>query len=111
MNTTLLKALIVLVPVGALVAWSGITFARRPTLCSLVQLVGAGCLVVVVLTHVCEALQLLPWMGWGEPGSAGHDVDLSSALLGVTFVPVGYLLHRRERLSTMAKHESANSCD
>jgi len=48
--------------------------------------------VVVVLTHVCEALHVLPWMRWGEEQSVGHYVDLSSAVLGVTLLPVGYLL-------------------
>src|SRR5713226_6613521 len=90
MNATLVKALVGLV----LVAWTGVTFARRKTLFSLLQLVGAGCLVVVVLTHVCEALHLLPWMCWGEPGSAGHYLDLSSAALGLTLLTAGYLLDR-----------------
>src|SRR5712692_5200630 len=104
MTATLVKALVGLVLVSVLVAWTGVTFARRKTLFSLLQLVGAGCLVVVVLTHICEALHLLPWMGWGESKSAGHYVDLSSAVLGVTFVPVGNLLHRRERQSAMSEH-------
>jgi hypothetical protein len=55
------------------------------------QLFGAGALVVVVLTHVCEAIGLFPFMQWGEPDSAGHYVDLTSAVLGVTFLPVGFL--------------------
>jgi hypothetical protein len=38
-------------------------------------------LLVVVLTHVAEALHLFPAMGWGEPDSAGHYVDLASAVL------------------------------
>jgi hypothetical protein len=74
----------------------GVTFARRKTMFSLLQLVGAGCLVVVVLTHVCEALHLLPWMRWGEPDSAGHYLDLSSAALGLTLLTAGYLLDRRQ---------------
>jgi hypothetical protein len=57
------------------------------------QILGAGCLVVVVLTHICEALHLFPWMDWGLEDSVGHYVDLSSAVLGLTLFPVGYLLH------------------
>jgi len=94
MNATLVKALVGLGLVSVLVAWTGVTFARRKTLFSLLQLVGAGCLVVVVLTHVCEALHLLPWMSWGEPDSAGHYLDLSSAALGLTLLTAGYLLDR-----------------
>ena len=57
------------------------------------QLLGAGCLVVVALTHVAEALDLFPWMHWGLEDSFGHYVDFSSAVLGLTLFPVGYLLH------------------
>jgi hypothetical protein len=100
MNTTLVKALVAFVPVSILVGWSTITFGRRKTLFSLLQVVGAVCLVVVVLTHVCEALHLLPWMRWGEPDSAGHYVDLASAILGLTLLPAGYLLHQRQMRNT-----------
>ncbi len=50
------------------------------------------CLVIVVLTHICEALGLFPWMGWGAEHSAGHYLDLSSAVLGLTLFPAGYLI-------------------
>jgi hypothetical protein len=50
-------------------------------------------LVVVVLTHVSETLSLFPWMHWGLEHSAGHYLDLGSAVLGLTFFPVGYLFH------------------
>jgi hypothetical protein len=54
-------------------------------------------LVVVALTHVAETLSLFPSMRSGEPDSIGHYIDLSSALLGLMLVPVGYLMHRRSR--------------
>ena len=91
MNVTLLKALVVLVPASMLCSWSAVVFLRGKTLCSLLQLLGAGCLVVVGLTHVSEALQLLPWMYWGSPDSVGHYLDFVSAGLGLTLFPVGYL--------------------
>jgi hypothetical protein len=53
--------------------------------------IGAAGLTISVLTHVCEGLQLFPSMGWGLTGSVGHYLDLSSAVLGVTLFPVGYL--------------------
>jgi hypothetical protein len=60
MNLTLLKALLALVPVIVLVIWSGVAFFRSKTVFSFLQLAGSGCLVGVVLAHVCEALHLLP---------------------------------------------------
>jgi len=93
MNATLLKALVALVPAGILFIGSVFLFLRERTLGSFLQMLGAGCLVVVVLTHVCEALHLLPWMHWGLEHSAGHYLDLGSAVLGLTLFPIGYLLH------------------
>jgi hypothetical protein len=58
---------------------------------TLLQLVGAGCLTVVVLTHICEAFDLVPWMQWGLPNSVGHYLDLASAVLGLVLFPIGYL--------------------
>jgi hypothetical protein len=91
MNVRLLKAVVVLVPACLLVCWAAIRFCRGRTLPLFAQLFGAGCLVVVVLTHVCEALHLLPWMQWGDEHSVGHYLDLTSAVLGVTLLPLGYL--------------------
>jgi hypothetical protein len=53
------------------------------------QLFGSACLVIVVLTHVAEAFHLFPAMGWGQPDSAGHYVDLVSAILGCILLPLG----------------------
>jgi hypothetical protein len=97
MNLTLLKGLVALVPacmlfIGAL-AWFH-------TMYSFLQLAGAGCLVLVVLAHVSEALHLFPWMGWGLEHSAGHYLDLSSAILGFALFPTGYVLH------SLAKREA-----
>ncbi len=92
MNTTLLKALAALVPACMLFAGSALTFFRGRTVCCFVQLAGAASLVVVVLTHVCEALHVFPWMHWGVERSVGHYLDLCSAVVGVTLFPVGYLL-------------------
>ena len=44
---------------------SVVLFRRGKTVSSFLQVLGATCLVVVVLTHVCEGLHLLPWMHWG----------------------------------------------
>jgi hypothetical protein len=95
MNSTLLKASIALVPVSALVAYSATAFVKLRTVPTLLQLIGAACLVLVVLTHVAEGLHLFPAMGWGEPSRVGHYLDLSSAALGVTLTPLGYIRQRR----------------
>jgi hypothetical protein len=47
-------------------------------------LVGVACLIVVMLTHVCEARHQFPWMGWGPKHSTGHYLDLCSAILAAT---------------------------
>jgi hypothetical protein len=91
MNSTLLEGLIALVPACMLLFGSVVLFSRRKKFFCLLQLLGAGCLVIVVLTHVCEALGLFLWMRWGLKGSVGHYLDFWSATLGLALFPVGYL--------------------
>src|SRR5437016_756028 len=93
MNVTLLKALVALVPAGMLFSGSVLLFLKGKTVGSFFQLIGAGCLVLVVLTHVSEALHLFPWMHWGLEHSVGHYFDFWSAVLGLTLFPIGYLLY------------------
>lgn len=93
MNAALLKALILSVPTSMLLAGSAVLSVRSKNKCSLLQLIGAGCLMVVVLTHVSEALNLFPWMGWGIEDSIGHYVDFGSVVLGLLLFPTGYLLY------------------
>jgi len=94
-NITLLKGLIACVPATLWLLWSAAGFFRGRTVWSVLQLLGAGCLLMVVITHICEALQLLPWMHWGAEHSVDHYLDLSSAVLGVMLLPLGYLCQRR----------------
>ena len=93
MDVTLLKALGAFVPASMLLSGSIVLSLRGKTLSSFLQLLGAGCLVTVVLTHVCEALRLFPWMDWGLEHSVGHYLDLWSAVVALTLFPVGYLLY------------------
>jgi hypothetical protein len=92
MNVILLKAMVALVPACMLLSGAVMLSLREKTLCSLLQLLGAGGLVVVVLTHVAEALKLFPWMQWGLEHSVGHYLDFGSAVLALTLFPIGYLL-------------------
>jgi hypothetical protein len=70
---------------------------------SATRALGAGCLVVVVLTHFSEALHLFPWMHWGDAHSVGHYLDFGSAVLGLVLFPLGYLLDalKKTRLTTV----------
>jgi hypothetical protein len=76
-----------------LLSGSAVMFFRGKTAPLFLQLFGAGCLMVVVLSHVFEALHLFPWMRWGDEDSVGHYIDLGSAILGITTFPTGYVLH------------------
>ena len=78
-------------PASALFSGSVVLFFRRKIVGSLLQFLGAGCLPVVVLAHLCEGLHLFPWMQWGHENSVGHYLDLSSSVLGLTLFPLGYL--------------------
>jgi hypothetical protein len=93
MHATLQLALLALVPVCMLFAGSAVLFFRAKTVGSFLQLLGAGCLVIVVFTYLSESLHLFPWMNWGSPHSIGHYLDFWSAVLGLTLFPVGYLFH------------------
>jgi len=88
----LLRALIALIPAGLLLSGSIVRISRGRTVGSYLQLIGSGCLVVVVLTHIFEAPHWFPSMGWGLERSGGHYLDLASGTLGVALFPVGYLL-------------------
>jgi Ca2+/Na+ antiporter len=92
MNPTFSKSLILLVPIVLLFSGSLLLFSTKKTLSSFLQVLGAGCLIMVAFAHICEALHFLPWMNWGRPDSTGHYFDLSSAIIGFTLFPVGYLL-------------------
>ncbi len=99
MNLTVLKVVVTLLPAGMILCGSAILFFREKATRNLLQLLGASCLVLVVLAHLCEALQLFPSMLWGRPDSVGHYFDLLSAILGLTLFPIGYLLHTTRRAS------------
>jgi hypothetical protein len=80
-------------PACLLFSGAVVLFCRGKTASSFLQLLGAGCLLVVVPAHVSEALHLFPWMQWGLSQSVGHYVDFWSAVLGLTLFPIGYFSH------------------
>ncbi len=81
------------IPLFALFWGSALLFAKEKSKWSFVQVIGTRCLVIVVLTHICEARGLFPWMHLGLKHSAGHYLDFWSCVLGLTLFPVGYLFH------------------
>ncbi len=92
MNGTLLKTLLALLPACILFSAAVVGFVRGRDVWSLLQLLGAAGMMVVLLAHLCEALRLLPWMGWGRENSIGHYIDLVGAVLGLSLFPLGYLV-------------------
>ncbi|HYM24126.1 MAG TPA: hypothetical protein VEU08_12995 [Vicinamibacterales bacterium] len=81
-----------LVPVGLLFAVSIVRLVKLRTLTHLLQAVSMLCLVVVVLTHVAEGEQWWTSMGWGQPHSVGHYIDLTSAVLTIAFLSISAFL-------------------
>ena len=71
------------IPTCLLFSGSAVLLSRDKTVSSFLQLLGAGCLMVVVLTHIFETFHLLPWMQWGVEHGAGHYLDFACAVLGL----------------------------
>ena len=92
-----LALLVVGVPVIAAFVAAIALFGKERTVWSLLQLIGAACLVVVIFAHVAEAYHLFPRMGWGLSDSAGHYLDLISAVAGLILFSAGYLSRRLAR--------------
>ena len=100
-----MRALIAAIVVAPVVVWSVARLWRQRGTAAM-QAVGALGLVVVVAAHICEEFHFLTGMGWGEPRSPGHFLDLSGAVVGVTLLPLGYLLSRRTGTSGAGPPES-----
>lgn len=83
------KALVGIGLMCALFTSSSVAFIRRRTIQRLFLTLGAAFLLLTVLTHVCEGLDLFSFMRWGEPNSPGHYLDLSSALVGFVLLLAG----------------------
>jgi hypothetical protein len=85
-----LALILIGLPIGAVFWVSALALARDRTGWRALQLSGAACLAMVVLTHIAEAFHLISVMGWGLANSAGHYLDLVSAVLGVTLLSLGF---------------------
>lgn len=95
------------IPVCTALFVTVIGFAKEKSVWRFLQLIGAVSLLMVVLAHIAEAYHIIPGMRWGESDSPGHYLDLFSAILGLTLLPLGYLFHvlsRRRRGANANDH-------
>lgn len=95
MNAAVLKGLLALAGAGVFLTVSAALFVTRRDLGGALLASGIGWFGVMALTHVFESFSMLPAFGWGQPHSVGHFIDLAAAVLGITFVTLGFLVHRR----------------
>ena len=93
--STLTKAIGLAIPAAVFLVWSGAAWRRSHTFSTLLRVIAAVCLLVVVLTHVAEARGWFRTMRWGQPDSAGHYVDLASAILAASLFAVSVLVDFR----------------
>ena len=93
MSGTLIKSFVALAPSSMLLFGSIVLLSKTKNVGSLLQVLGAGCLNLVILAHIAEALHWFAFMHWGQEHSIGHYLDLTSAILGIALFPLGYLLH------------------
>jgi hypothetical protein len=91
------KLILISIVFCAIFGVSVVRFAKDKTFGPLLQLLGAGFLVVVVFTHIAEIFHLFPSMGWGLPNSPGHYIDLISAIAGFALLLTGYFSRRLKR--------------
>ena len=93
MNVAALKGLLALAAACVFLAVSTALFVTRRDLRSALLATGIGWFGVMALTHFFESFSILPAFGWGRPDSVGHFIDLAAAVLGITFVTLGFLIH------------------
>jgi hypothetical protein len=89
MNVAALRSFIALAAASALLAGSALLVRRQRNTGSRLLLLATICFVVVALSHVFEALSILPAAGWGRPRSVGHYIDLIAAVLGLSLAVAG----------------------
>ena len=92
MNAAVLKGLLALAAACVFLSASVALLWTRGGFVSVLLALGLGCFSVMALTHVFAAFSILPQLGWGQPHSVGHLIDLVAALLGVTLVATSFLV-------------------
>lgn len=92
MNSTSIKGILILIPASLLLVGSLKSFSMSPRLPNILMVIGAVCLTIVPITHICEGLQWFTFLHWGDENSIGHYIDLLTAVIGVILFPAGYFL-------------------
>jgi len=95
MNAAVLKGLLALAAACVFLGVSLALFLTRRSLASALQALGLACFGVMALTHVFEAFAVFPTLGWGQPRSVGHYIDLTAALSGIALVVAGFVFRQR----------------
>lgn len=95
MSAAILKGLLALVGASVFLGVSLALFLTRRNLASTLQALGFICFGIMALTHAFEAFAIFPTLGWGQPRSVGHYIDLVAALGGVALIVVGFALRQR----------------
>jgi len=90
MSGTLIKSFVALAPSSILLFGSIVLLSKTKNVGSLLQVLGAGCLNLVILAHHWFAS-----MHWGQEDIIGHYLDLTSAILDIALFSLGYLLPAR----------------
>jgi hypothetical protein len=102
------------IPACLLFVGSILLLSRRRSLASWLQLIGLAGLMMVAdgrADAFRRGIRSDFWMHWGAEESAGHYVDLGSALPGLTLFPIGYLAHAlaRSRVRRLATSSPCTS--
>lgn len=90
-----LKGVLALVAACVFFGVCTVIVLTRRGLSSGLQALGLGCFGVMALTHFFEKFAILPELGWGQPRSVGHFIDLVAALLGVILVTTSFAVASR----------------
>jgi hypothetical protein len=107
MNIALLKVLGALLPVSLLLFGSVLLFLREKGAFRLFQAIGAGAMLLGVLTHLFEVSRMFPATQWGRQHSAGHYLDFCGAVAALTLFPAGYLLQALTKTTRVKTSNSA----
>jgi hypothetical protein len=67
-----IKSFVALAPSSMLLFGSIVLLSKTKNVGSLLQVLGAGCLNLVILAHIAEALHWFAFMHWGQEHSIGH---------------------------------------
>src|SRR5579862_2576366 len=108
MKITLVKAFLVLIPAALLFARSASSICQRRTAAGVLQLFGSACLMIVVLTHIAEALHLLS-SSIGEIDFTSQDLPVLSTR-SISRLKI-FQFYRRDRFHVSRSSSSIDEID